>query len=189
MAQWFFDHGHLSRSENWPRTSDIEEDTEHLMTTEVTTVLSNLVEVDILEKHSRSGRNYIRNHRLEKNFFDISSRDWVPYLDKEIERFFEAVEEEDSLAVADGGQTLLDAAKEALSDEPLTLREALLNHGDDFERLGWYDSVVEVIERDDDVEKPESFGAMGIRTIANKYALSDLATRITENQSMSDFST
>lgn len=159
------------------------------MTTEVTTVLSNLVKVEILEQHSRSGRNYIRNHRLEKNSFDIPSREWVPYLDTEIERFFEAIEEEASLTVADGGKALLDAAEDALADEPLPLREALLNHENDFERLSWYDSVVDAIERDDDIKKPESFGAMGIRTIANKYALSDLATRVMENQSMSDFST
>lgn len=188
MVQWFYSKDHIASKEGWPRTSAVEDATEHLVENEVKTILDNLVEIEVLVEYDRAGQKYIRNHRTGQNFFAVSAMDWVPVLDDEIERLLTAIREQQAAAaITDGGPTLREVAEEAVADLTLSLEGELLEQEDDFDRLEVYDGVVNAIDRNDDVEKPDSFGAMGIRNVSNKYALSELATAMLENESLSDY--
>ncbi|WP_435143790.1 hypothetical protein [Halobaculum sp. P14] len=191
VADWFVDHGHefgVNRN-SWPRTSTIEEETDHLRDTGVYTVLSNLTEIDLLAINKGADTGYVMNHRTVEQFHEIREREWVPVLDDEIDRFLGSVSPERGVGVAtDGGPTPAAIALDAVDQDGASVARVLTNEDSDFERLKLYDTMVAAIQDSDEVEKTEEYGAMGFRSRPNKYALSEVATRVAKNSSLLDFS-
>ncbi|MFB6073288.1 MAG: hypothetical protein ABEJ88_10010 [Halobacterium sp.] len=214
MAYWFYDNDVTAQEERVNPTAEIiaglEEDLSHAPET----VIGNLVDIEVLQRVPVSGSGtYIRNHRTETNFYTPSEDGFVASITEEITRLLLDVREQEraaQAAVADGGPneenpTLREVAAEAVDVSPDELVEALtgtvhfidelprsdveeeVQLNDAVKRMNLYDSAVKAIEDNDGVEKRREYGPMGWRNVANRYTLTQTATAIENNHSVTDF--
>lgn len=178
------------------------------------TVLGNLVDIDVVERVPvRGSGTYIRNHRTETNYYSSSDDGFVSSITEEITRFLLDVRDQERTAqpaVADGGSeeespSIREVAADALDVRPDELVEELtgtldfiddvpeleedeqIQLDDPVERMNNYDTAVSSVINHDDVGRGREYEPMGWRNVANRYTLTQMATAIENNHSVSDF--
>lgn len=158
----------------------------------VRTVLDNLEEIGVLVQFDPpGGGSYIRQHRTSENFFDPSSRDFIPLLEEDLSRLLADLDTQEQAqpAVANGdeqgndgdeeqSETLRSIAADALEvDEPAVERE-LQEPTDPIVRMTQYDGVVKAIKRSDEVSRGRIYDEMGFRSMALRWTLSERAVAV-----------
>lgn len=195
VARWFWKRGITTLQDQVARTSQVSEGTEHRLDHQVRTCLDNLEEIGILVQFDPPGSGrYIRHHRSGENFYDPSTREFVPLLEEDLSRFLDdlASRTEPPLQRTDGGddeaemppETLRSVAREALDIEEEGVEDALTSPDDPIERMNRYDSVVKAIKDSEEVSRNRDYDQMGWRNSALRWALSERAAHIEANQSL-----
>lgn len=192
VAYWFLDRGFTLVVDRVARTSQVRERVGHRIDHTIRTVLDNLEEIGVLVQFDPpGGGSYIRHHRTGENFFDPSSRDYVPLLEEDLSRLIADLEAQAQLqpAVADGGEqgqgneeeqpeTLRSVAAEALEVDEPDVEQKLREPSDPIERMNQYDGVVKAIKRSDEVSRGRNYDEMGFRSMALRWTLSERAVAI-----------
>jgi len=195
VAKWFWKRDITTLQDRVARTSQVSDGTEHRLDHKVRTCLDNLEEIGVLIQFDPPGSGqYIRHHRTGENFYDPSSRDFVPLLEEDLSRFLDdlASRTEPPLQRADGGdseaevslETLRCIAGEALDIDEGDVESALISPDDPIERMTRYDSVVKAIKDSDVVSRNRDYDEMGWRNSALRWALSERAAHLQANQSL-----
>jgi hypothetical protein len=195
VAKWFWKRDITTLQDRVARTSQVSEGTEHRLDHQARTCLDNLEEIGILVQFDPPGSGrYIRHHRSGENFYDPSTREFVPLLEEDLSRFLDdlASRSEPPLQRADGGddeaevpsQTLRIVARDALNVDEEDVRSALTSPDDPIERMNRYDSVVNAIKDSDDVSRNRDYDEMGWRNSALRWSLSERAAHLQANQSL-----
>lgn len=117
VARWFWKRGITTLQDQVARTSQVSEGTEHRLDHQVRTCLDNLEEIGILVQFDPPGSGrYIRHHRSGENFYDPSTREFVPLLEEDLSRFLDdlASRTEPPLQRTDGGDDEAEMPPETL---------------------------------------------------------------------------
>ena len=195
VAKWFWKRDITTLQDRVARTSQVSDGTEHWLEHQVRTCLDNLEEIGVLIQFDPPGSGrYIRNHRTGENFYDPSTREFVPLLEEDLSRLLAdlASRTEPSLQRADGGddevemsaETLRNVVKNALDTGVGDIEAALTSPDDPIERMSRYDSIVKAIKDSDDVSRDGNYDEMGWRNSALRWALSERAARMEANESI-----
>lgn len=214
MAYWFYDNEVTAPDDRVKRTAEIIDALEDELDHAPETVIGNLVDIDVLERvPTRGSDTYIRNHRTETNFYSPDDSEFVNSVTEEITRFLLDVrdqEREARPALADGGSdeeppTIREVATNALDVPADELVETLtgtlqfidnvpelgsdkeIQLDDPVERMNNFDVAAKAVEDHDQVERQREYEPMGWRNVANRYTLTQMAKRIEENHSVSEF--
>jgi hypothetical protein len=177
------------------RTSQVSDGTEHRLDHQVRTCLDNLEEIEVLVQFDPPGSGrYIRHHRSGENFYDPSTREFVPLLEEDLSRFLDDLSSrtEPPLQRTDGGddqgevpsETLRSVARDALDVDEKDVENALTSPDDPIERMILYDSVVKAIKDSDGVSRSRDYDEMGWRNSALRWTLSERAAHLQANQSL-----
>lgn len=195
VAKWFWKRDITTLQDRVARTSQVSEGTEHCLDHQVRTCLDNLEEIGVLVQFDPPGSGqYIRHHRSGENFYDPSSREFVPLLEEDLSRFLDDLGSrgEPPLQRADGGddvaevppQTLRKVAGDALDVDEEDVESALTSPDDPIERMNRYDSVVKAIKDSDEISRNRDYDEMGWRNSALRWSLSERANHIEANKSL-----
>jgi len=190
-AHWFRRRDITVNEDRVARTNQVRDHVRHRLDYSVRTVLDNLEEIGVLEKIDPPGSgSFIRHHRSGENFFDPSSRDFVPYLQEDMAQFIDDMQtQEESVApIADGGlgdedeketnKTLRSVAADALDVDESAVEEELQEPSDPVERMNRYDKAVKAVKASDAVERNRDYDEMGWRNMALRWTLSQRAAGI-----------
>ncbi|MFC6975098.1 hypothetical protein ACFQL1_11190 [Halomicroarcula sp. GCM10025709] len=193
-AYWFWDRNITIPKDRVARTSQVDEHIAHRLDHQIRTSLDNLEDIGVLAQLDPPGSGqYIRHHRTETNFYDPSTRDFVPLLEEDMSRFLDdlANRTEQELQIADGGEdgddipeTLRDVAAEALDVDAQNVEKTLTNPSDPVVRMNRYDSVVNAIKENERVSRNRNYDEMGWRNSALRWSLSERAAHIEANHSL-----
>lgn len=200
MARWFVDHRISRLHDRVARTSQVEEHLEDQLTYTARTCLDNLEAIDVLDQLDPPGTGrYIRHHRSETNFYDPSSREFVPFLEEDLSRLLtDLAEQSRTPQLADGGDTdegdedgddgaemppatIRAVAADALDVPEEDVEEALAVPEDPMERMNLYDVVVKAIKTSEEVSRGREYDEMGWRNMALRWTLSKRATYMTDH--------
>ena len=195
VAKWFWKRDITTLQDRVARTSQVSDGTEHRLDHQVRTCLDNLEEIEVLVQFDPPGSGrYIRHHRSGENFYDPSTREFVPLLEEDLSRFLDDLSSrtEPSLQRTDGGndeaevpsETLRSVARDALDVDEEDVESALTSPDDPIECMNRYDSVVKAVKDSDDVSRNRDYDEMGWRNSALRWTLSERAAHLQANQSL-----
>lgn len=214
MGYWFYDNDVTEPADREKRTAEVIEALEGNLNHATETVLGNLVDIDAVERVPvRGSDTYIRNHRTETNYYSPNDEGFVPSITEEITRFLLDIRDQERAAqpvVADGGSdketpSIREIAADAIDTNPDELVKALtgtlqfiddvpelesdgdVQLDDPIERMNNYDVAVSAVVDHDGIEQTREYEPMGWRNVANRYRLTQMATAIENNHSVSDF--
>jgi hypothetical protein len=192
------------------RTSEVDNALDQRLDHETDTVLENLLKINVVEKFEPPSRVFIQNERTNDAFFSPNDEAFPPSLFGEISRLVynihlqEGRGEDGSFPgqlhppeispVADGGdpsaeetpqrRSLRAFIAEELDVPPSDVERALVGFDDIIECMEQFDELVESIKESDEVSREVEFDQVGWRNRANRWALSETAKNIEENESL-----
>jgi hypothetical protein len=194
VARWFLNRDITVVEDRVARTSQVQERVEHRLEHLVRTSLDNLEEIGVLAQFEPPGSGYyIRHHRSGENFYDPEAREFVPLLEEELSRFLDDLSSrsEERLEMADGGvddgeppKTLRGVAADAMDVGATEVESALTDPDESIEQMNRFDSVVKAVKENEKVSRGRDYDEMGWRNSALRWSLSERATHMEENQSL-----
>lgn len=183
-AKWMYEFDYKPEGDVVTRTTLKEELEEAgvVLDYKLDTVLSNLVEIDILDKSIRGPQIYIIHERRDTI---VNGEDLEELVNEEIDRLIEAVEEADSsepFVQMDGG---IDAFKRLIADTLDTDPESIENElrkNDTMDRLGKLNDAIDALEAEyPETENNDQYGRIVFRHNAYRYFLTGKAVMLYEN--------
>lgn len=197
VAGWFWDHSFTLVNDRFARTSQVTEGVEHRLDHQVRTCLDNLEGIGVLLQFEPPGSGrYIRHHRTGQNFYDPTTREYVPLLEEDLSRLLDdlASDPVTEPQVADGSgenagetgshETLRSIAAEALDVGKADIEDELTGPADPIEQMNRYDKVVKAIKESQEELRSRNYDEMGWRNSALRWTLSERAAHMEANHSL-----
>lgn len=174
------------------RKSEFPEAVRKTLDHDLSTVLENLSETDVVNLiEPRGSGTFIRSNRTGDLFYRPTDK-FEELLGEEIRRFVADLSEETegASAVADGGTarpTLRSVAADALDVDPFEVESEVQDFNDPVDRMENYDTAVQAIESEPDVQQRRDYQPLGWRNAALKYQLSSIGVALVEDADLRDF--
>lgn len=192
------------------RTSEIDDALDQQLDHETDTALENLQKIDVVEKFEPPSRVFIQNERTSDAFFSPNDEAFPPNLFEEISRLVFDVHLQEGRgedgpfpgqlhppeisSVADGGypsteettqsRSLRAFIAEELGVPPTDVEQALVDFDDVIECMELFGELIESIKESNEVARGVEYDRVGWRNRANRWAISETAKNIEENESL-----
>ena len=210
VAYWLFRNDVTVVDNDERRTSQLRTELADRLDHEVETALENLNRIGVVEKFEPPSRVFIQNERTGEAFFSPNDEAFPPSLYEEISRLVYDIHCREGQAgdgefpgelhppevapIADGGEETPESTGDdrplrafvaaELDVAPPDVERALVDFEDVIPCMEQFDELVEAIAGSEDVTRGVAYDRVGWRNRANRWALSETATRVEENESL-----
>lgn len=204
VGTWIYENAYTTVSEKQIRTQKLKEEIEDELEYTLETILSNLLEIGVVEVITPPGApSYIKHERTGDAIFGVFEKESeiLSLLEEEVSRLLEDVRKQDpprlvapttNSGVIDPEDELIslrEVVAESLGITPdqvetvLTTEEGKREDLDDLlDRMQQFETAVKAIKASEVVSREGDYDEMGWRNRANRWALSERATIVEDRK-------